>query len=104
MFNKLIKNYASQSTKEEARTSIGIIAGRVGLVSNLLLFAIKVIAGSISGSISIITDGMNNLGDSVSSLVTLFGFRAAAKPPDKEHPYGHERSEYISGLLISESF
>ena len=101
MFNKLIKNYASQSTKEEARTSIGIIAGRVGLVSNLLLFAIKVIAGSISGSISIITDGMNNLGDSVSSLGTLFGFRAAAKPPDKEHPYGHERSEYISGLLIS---
>lgn len=101
MFNKLLKKYSSKPTKEEARTSVGIIAGRVGLVSNLLLFVIKLIAGTLSGSISIITDGMNNLGDFASSFLTLFGFHAAAKPADKEHPYGHERSEYISGLLIS---
>lgn len=101
MFNIWINKYSMNGTKEEARKSVGVIAGIVGLVSNLLLFVIKFLAGSLSGSLSIITDGMNNLGDSASSLVTLLGFRAASKPADKEHPYGHERSEYISGLLIS---
>lgn len=101
MFNSWIKKYSMNAGKEEARTSVGIVAGIVGLVSNLLLFFIKFLAGSLSGSLSIITDGMNNLGDSASSLVTLLGFQAASKPADKEHPYGHERSEYISGLLIS---
>lgn len=101
MFKQWIKKYSMKESKEEARTSVGIISGRVGLVSNFLLFVIKLVAGLLSGSISIITDGMNNLGDAASSLLTLFGFRAASKPADKEHPYGHERSEYISGLLIS---
>lgn len=101
MFNIRINKYSMNGTKEETRKSVGVIAGIVGLVSNLLLFVIKFLAGSLSGSLSIITDGMNSLGDSASSLVTLLGFRAASKPADKEHPYGHERSEYISGLLIS---
>lgn len=101
MFNHLIEKFLAKQTNEEARMRLGIVSGRVGLVSNLLLFIIKLIAGTMSGSISIITDGMNNLGDSASSLLTLFGFRAASKPADKEHPYGHERSEYITGLLIS---
>lgn len=101
MFKRLIEKYLATQSKEEARTRVGIISGRVGLVSNFMLFVIKLIAGTMSGSISIVTDGMNNLGDSASSLLTLFGFRAASKPADKEHPYGHERSEYISGLLIS---
>lgn len=101
MFNTWIKKYSTNETKEKARTRVGVIAGIVGLVSNFILFLIKFLAGSLSGSLSIITDGINNLGDSVSSLVTLLGFRAASKPADKEHPYGHQRSEYISGLLIS---
>ncbi len=101
MFNHLIEKFLAKQTNEEARMRLAIVSGRVGLVSNLLLFIIKLIAGTMSGSISIITDGMNNLGDSASSLLTLFGFRAASKPADKEHPYGHERSEYITGLLIS---
>lgn len=101
MFNHLIEKFLAKQTNEEARMRLGIVSGRVGLVSNLLLFIIKLIAGTMSGSISIVTDGMNNLGDSASSLLTLFGFRAASKPADKEHPYGHERSEYITGLLIS---
>lgn len=101
MFTTWLKKYSTNRTKEDARTSVGLVAGTVGLVSNLLLFFIKFLAGSLSGSLSIITDGMNNLGDSASSLVTILGFRAAAKPADKEHPYGHQRSEYISGLFIS---
>ena len=101
MFKGLIERFLSKQANGVARTKAGILAGRVGLISNFVLFGIKLLAGTISGSISIITDGMNNLGDSASSLLTLFGFRAASKPADKEHPYGHERSEYITGLLIS---
>lgn len=101
MLDKWLRNYAAKQSNKDTRISIGIVSGKVGLVSNLLLFILKLIAGMISGSISIITDAMNNLADSASSLLTLAGFKAASKPPDKEHPYGHERSEYISGLLIS---
>lgn len=101
MLEKWLQRYAAKQINKTARTSIGIVSGKMGLLSNLLLFIIKLFAGSISGSISIITDAMNNLADSASSLLTLFGFHVASKPPDKEHPYGHERSEYISGLLIS---
>lgn len=101
MFNKFINQMTNTNNKEERRQRVGILSGRVGLVSNLFLFVIKLIAGLMSGSISIVTDAMNNLGDSASSVITLFGFRAASKPADKEHPFGHERSEYISGMIIS---
>lgn len=101
MFNKFINQMTNANNKEERRQRVGILSGRVGLVSNLFLFVIKLIAGLMSGSISIVTDAMNNLGDSASSVITLFGFKAASKPADKEHPFGHERSEYISGLIIS---
>ena len=101
MFNKLINQVIIATNKEERRQRVGVFSGRVGLVSNLFLFGIKLVAGLMSGSISIVTDAMNNLGDSASSVITLFGFRAASKPADKEHPFGHERSEYISGLIIS---
>lgn len=101
MFNKLINQVTIATNKEERRQRVGVLSGRVGLVSNLFLFGIKLLAGLMSGSISIVTDAMNNLGDSASSVITLLGFRAASKPADKEHPFGHERSEYISGLIIS---
>ena len=101
MFNKLINRVTIATNKEERRQRVGVLSGRVGLVSNLFLFGIKLVAGLMSGSISIVTDAMNNLGDSASSVITLLGFRAASKPADKEHPFGHERSEYISGLIIS---
>lgn len=101
MLEKWLERYAAKQNNKNARTTIGVVSGKMGLVSNLLLFILKMIAGSISGSISIVTDAVNNLADSASSLLTLMGFHVASKPPDKEHPYGHERSEYISGLLIS---
>lgn len=78
-----------------------MLAGIIGLISNLSLFIIKLTAGWLSGSVSIMTDAINSLSDTASSLLTLLGFWFASKPPDKEHPYGHERFEYISGFLVS---
>lgn len=99
--DKRISNYIEKINADGGRTKVGITTSVIGLLSNFILFLIKFFAGILSGSVSIITDSMNNLGDSASSLVSLFGFHLAAKPADKEHPYGHERFEYISGLLIA---
>lgn len=101
MLTNWLQRYLSKKVKTDNRVQLGILSGKVGLASNLVLFAIKLLAGVLSGSISIITDAMNNLSDTASSILALFGFYAAAKPADQEHPYGHERYEYISGLLIS---
>jgi len=79
----------------------GILGGAVGLACNLLLFAVKLTVGLLTGSIAVATDAVNNLSDSGSSLVTLFGFKMSGKPADAEHPYGHGRMEYISGLIVS---
>lgn len=79
----------------------GVIAGNIGLLSNLLLFGMKLLVGLVSGSVSIIADAMNNLSDSASSILTVVGFHMAAKPADEEHPYGHQRSEAITGMIIS---
>lgn len=101
LLEKWLQIYLNKPSDYDPRTRIGLLAGNVGVISNLLLTILKLIAGGLAGSISIITDAMNNLADTASSIVTIIGFRAASKPPDKEHPYGHERSEYISGLVIS---
>lgn len=85
----------------EARLKCGKFAGAVGIATNFLLFVIKIIAGTVSHSIAITADAVNNLSDSVSSVVTLLGFKLASKPADREHPYGHARSEYVSGLIVS---
>lgn len=87
--------------KLEERTTFGAVAGTMGLLSNLLLFVSKLLIGLFSGSVSIMADAMNNLSDTVSSVLTLVGFYISGKPADKEHPYGHERFEYISGMLVS---
>lgn len=83
------------------RTKKGILAGILGLLSNLLLFISKLTIGLFSGSVSIMADAINSLSDTASSILTLAGFKIAAKPADPEHPYGHERFEYISGLFVS---
>ncbi|WP_159721573.1 cation diffusion facilitator family transporter [Enterococcus sp. CSURQ0835] len=85
----------------QQRTGIGILAGLLGLLSNFLLFGAKMFIGSISGSVSIMADAMNNLSDTASSIITLAGFKVAGKPADEGHPYGHERFEYISGFVVS---
>ncbi len=83
------------------RQKHGTITGVVGIFCNLFLFGIKLFAGIVSSSISIIADAFNNLSDMGSSLVTMFGFRLAAKPADPDHPYGHGRFEYISAFIVS---
>ena len=85
----------------KVRESYGKFAGVVGIISNVFLCAAKIIIGAISGSIAIIADGINNLADASSSIITLVGFKLAAQPEDKDHPYGHARIEYLTGLFIS---
>lgn len=83
------------------RAAVGRLSGMVGIVCNLLLCTSKLVVGLLSGSVSIMADAMNNLMDSVSSVVTLVGFKLAEKPADKDHPYGHARYEYLSGLAVA---
>ena len=97
LFIKDYKNY----TSPKVRIGYGILCGAFGIFLNILLFAGKLTAGLISGSIAIIADAINNLSDAGSSVITLFGFKMAASKPDSDHPYGHGRMEYISGLLVS---
>ena len=85
----------------KVRTAIGKLAGIVGICCNLLLFAAKLFVGIITASISITADALNNLSDAASSIVTLLGFHLAKRPADQDHPYGHGRYEYLSGLVIS---
>lgn len=85
----------------EAREAYGMLCGAVGILLNLLLFAGKLVAGTLSGSIAITSDAFNNLSDAGSSLITLLGFRMAAQKPDPHHPFGHGRIEYLSGLMVS---
>ena len=90
------------NTKDPAvRSRIGSLSGFVGIACNLLLFAGKIAVGTLTGSMSITADAMNNLTDASSSIVTLIGFRLAQKPADEDHPYGHARFEYLSGLAVA---
>ena len=95
-----IKNYENVNDAK-VREAHGKLASFVGVFSNLVLFVIKMIAGIISGSVAIIADSINNLSDMGSSVITLVGFKLANAPADEEHPYGHQRIEYISGLIVA---
>ena len=83
------------------RARVGSLSGAVGIGANVLLFAVKLLAGIATGSVSITADAMNNLSDASSSIVTLLGFKLAKQPPDEDHPYGHARFEYLSGLAVA---
>lgn len=85
----------------KTRAVTGKLSGIVGIVCNVLLFAMKLLVGILSGAVSITADAMNNLSDATSSVVTLIGFRLAEKPADEDHPYGHARYEYLSGLAVA---
>ena len=80
---------------------IGTVAGITGIVCNVLLFGGKLIVGLITGAVSIVADAVNNLSDAASSVMTLLGFRLARRPADADHPYGHARYEYLSGLAVA---
>ena len=91
------KNIASPNV----RNAYGALCGIIGIILNVILFAIKFLAGLLSGAISVMADAFNNLTDAGSSVITLIGFRMAGQKPDKHHPFGHGRIEYISGLIVS---
>lgn len=95
-----IKNYENY-TDPKVRQSYGVLAGAVGILLNFLLFAAKALAGFLSHSIAITADAFNNLSDAGSSVITLIGFRLSGQEPDSDHPYGHGRIEYLSGLIVA---
>ena len=95
-----IKGNSSQIADTQ-RAAIGSLSGAVGIGCNLLLFLGKILVGLVTGSVSVTADAMNNLSDASSSIVTLLGFRLARMPADEDHPYGHARFEYLTGLAVA---
>ena len=90
-----------EASKAHLRKRYGVLCGAVGVFLNLLLFLGKLLAGLSAGSIAVVADAVNNLSDAGSSIVTLLGFQLAEQKPDHEHPFGHGRMEYLSGLLVA---
>ena len=102
--NFLLKKFVpdfENTQSESVRRAVGTLSGRIGIGMNLLLFLGNVLAGLVSGSVSVTADALNNLSDASGSIVTLVGFRLAGKPADEHHPFGHARIEYLSGLAVS---
>lgn len=91
-----------KNTEDPAvRDKCGRVAGAVGIITNFLLFLMKILVGTVFHSVSVTADAVNNLTDSGSSVVTLIGFKMASKPADEKHPFGHARIEYLSGVIVS---
>ena len=104
MTNWLLRTFIRNSEDLEdskVRAAVGQLAGIVGILCNILLFSGKLAVGLFTGSVSITADAMNNLSDATSSVVTMLGFRLAERPADEDHPFGHARYEYLSGLAVS---
>lgn len=100
LMRKCIKN-SEDVNNPSVRAAYGKFAGIIGIISNLVLFVLKFVLGIISGCISITADAINNLSDMGSSLITVLGFKLSSKEADEKHPFGHERIEYIAGLIVS---
>lgn len=100
LYKLFIKNY--EDTKNpKVREQYGKLAGVVGIVTNLFICILKITLGLFQNSIAVIADGINNLSDAASSIITLVGFKLAAMPGDEGHPYGHARIEYLAGMIVS---
>ncbi|MBQ0009221.1 MAG: cation transporter [Firmicutes bacterium] len=95
-----IKDYENVKDKK-VREKHGLVASIGGIIVNIILFGVKFLIGLLAGSRAIISDAINNLTDLVSNIVSLIGFKIASKPADKKHPYGHERVEYVTGMIVS---
>ena len=101
LFSRLFIKDRHNYSNAKVRSAYGFLCGIMGILLNLLLFCAKMAAGYLVNSVSICADAFNNLGDAGSSIVTLFGFKAAAMKPDSDHPFGHGRYEYIAGFTVS---
>ena len=95
-----VKNY-TDTASSQVRSKIGSLSGTVGVICNLVVVAMKMVIGVFTGAFSVVADAMNNLSDAASAVVTLIGFKLAERPADKDHPYGHARYEYLSGLAVA---
>lgn len=95
-----VKNHEN-GADPAVRAKTGKLSGIVGILANAVLCAGKLVIGTLSGSVSITADAMNNLSDAASAIVTLIGFKLAERPADEDHPYGHARYEYLSGLAVA---
>lgn len=100
LVKKFIKNH-DDTQNVKVRNSYGFLGGIVGILTNLILFTIKLSVGLLTSSISITADAFNNLSDAASSIITILGFKLSNMPADKEHPFGHGRIEYISALIVA---
>ena len=101
MTELLLRIFVRKSDPEGYRSGVGRLSGSVGIAANVLLCAMKLLVGTVSGSVSITADAMHNLSDASSSIVALLGFKLSEKPADDHHPYGHARYEYLSGLVVA---
>ena len=100
LVKKCIKN-ANDVKDKKVRQSYIVLGGVLGIICNFILFVLKLVIGLILKSISVLSDALNNLSDSASSIIGLFSAKLSNKKPDKEHPYGHGRIEYIASLIVS---
>ena len=98
---KLFVKSSDNPDSPETRAAIGSLSGFVGILANVVLFFFKLLIGIFTGSVAITADAMNNLSDASGAIVTLLGFKLAQRPADEDHPYGHARFEYLSGLAVS---
>ena len=100
LVKKFVKNY-EQTENNAVRTSYGILSSIVGIICNVLLFAVKFLIGLVLKSMAVTADAFNNLSDAASSIISFVGVKMASKPADKDHPFGHGRMEYIAALIVS---
>jgi cation diffusion facilitator family transporter len=104
LINLLVRLFIKNSTKVEdptVRTAYGILSSIVGIISNIILFGVKMAVGLVINSISVMADAFNNLSDAASSIISFIGVKLAERPADKEHPFGHGRFEYIAALAVA---
>lgn len=100
IFKLFVKN-ADDVCNVEVRSAYGKVASIIGIIFNILLCGIKILAGVITGSVAIVADALNNFGDASSSVISFAGFKLSSRPADKEHPYGHGRYEYVSAFIVT---
>ena len=101
LLSKIFIRETEADSPERVRSAYGVLSGCFGIFLNLVLFTLKLIFGLVAHAVSLTADAFNNLGDAGSSVISLIGFRLAAKKPDRDHPYGHGRIEYLAGMLVS---
>ena len=100
LVKKLIKNHEDVKDNK-VREKYGVLGGVLGIICNLILFAVKLIIGILVNAVAVMSDAFNNLTDSFSSIVGIISAKISNKKPDKDHPFGHQRIEYISGLIVA---